>query len=55
MLTVNVDTEDRLVNGSIGTIVRIVCGSYPLNGTLYIDFDDKAAGNSRKLIQFKRS
>ena len=23
-------------------------GSYPLNGTLYIDFDDNAAGNSRK-------
>ena len=49
MLTVNIDTEDHLINGSLGTIEHIdtrACN--PLQWIIYIHFDDEVAGNRRK-------
>ena len=49
MLTINLDTEDHLINGSIGTIKYIhMDEANPLNGTIYIQFDDPDSGNKRK-------
>ena len=51
MLTVNLDTEDHLVNGSIGTIEAIhIRSRYPLRGgIIFIQFDNPKAGNARKI------
>ena len=49
MLTVNIDTEDHLINGSLGTIEEIdTRESNKLRWTIYIKFDDPVAGNKRK-------
>ena len=49
MLTINIDIDDHLVNGSIGTIVHIsMSTSDPLKGILYMKFDNPNAGNARK-------
>ena len=49
MLTINLDTEDHLIHGSMGTIKHMHRDSAnPLNGTIYIQFDDQVAGNNRK-------
>jgi hypothetical protein len=50
MLTVNIDTEDHLINGSLGTIKYIhnMSERNPLSGTIYVKFDDPVAGNKRK-------
>ena len=49
MLAVNLDTEDHLINGSMVTIKHIHMNSRdPLNGKIYIHFDDPVAGNKRK-------
>ena len=49
MLTVNLDTEDHLINGSMGTIKHVYMSTRsPLDGTIYVQFDDPVAGNKRK-------
>ena len=49
MLTVNLNTEDHLVNGSMGTVTNIqMSARHPLRGIIYIKFDKPQAGNSRK-------
>ncbi|XP_015764268.1 PREDICTED: ATP-dependent DNA helicase PIF1-like [Acropora digitifera] len=50
MLTTNIDIADRLINGQLGTIVRIEVNQNNQNTTvIYIKFDDVKAGSS--LIQ----
>ena len=47
MLTINVDLDDRLTNGQIGTVNYVSV----LNGrceTIFVLFDDVKAGNKRK-------
>ena len=47
MLTTNIDLDDRLINGQIGTVKHFAI----LNGrfeTIFIQFDDAKAGNKRK-------
>ena len=48
MLTTNIDVEDRLINGQIGTVVKIKLNpiSYKPEVT-YVKFDDKNAGKVR--------
>ena len=49
MLTVNLNVDDKLINGSIGTIVHLqISTQCPLNGIIFIKFDDPNAGNSSK-------
>jgi hypothetical protein len=49
MLTVNLNTQDHLVNGSMGTISDIqMSARHPLRGIIYVKFDKPQAGNSRK-------
>ncbi|XP_068737239.1 uncharacterized protein [Montipora capricornis] len=50
MLTNNIDISDRLINGQLGTVVRIEVNQNNKKPTIiYIKFDDAKAGNS--LIQ----
>ena len=44
MLTVNVDLQDRLVNGQLGTAKHIVLNSQNNVSKIYIKFDDCKAG-----------
>ena len=49
LLTVNIDTEDHLINGSLGTIRHIqMNGPNLLDAAIYVEFDDPVAGNKRK-------
>lgn len=49
MQTKNVDTEDGLVNGATGTIMKLdMSPSNPLNGILYVKFDDANTGRQAK-------
>ena len=43
-LTVNVDLQDRLVNGQLGTVKHIVLNSQNNVSKMYINFDDCKAG-----------
>ena len=46
MLTNNVDISDRLINGQLGTVVRIFVNEVTEKPTIvYIKFDDEDAGN----------
>ena len=48
MLTTNLDVEDRLINGQIGTIVKIKINA--VSGkpdVIYVEFDDQNAGIKR--------
>ena len=49
MLTDNISVNDRLINGSIGTVkyCNFSC-NHPLLGSIYVKFDDPKAGNSLK-------
>ena len=50
MLTKNMDVCDRLINGSIGTVVKIHrrAGSTNPSGVIFVKFDDPEAGNKTK-------
>ena len=48
LLTVNLNIEDHLVNGSIGTIRYIQQSSSLLNTNIFIKIDDPVAGNLLK-------
>ena len=50
MLTKNMDVSDRLINGSIGTVVKIHrrAGSTNPSGVIFVKFDDPDAGNKTK-------
>ena len=46
MLTNNVDISDRLINGQLGTVARILVNEITQKPTsVYIKFDDECAGN----------
>ena len=48
MLTTNLDVEDRLINGQMGTVMRIRYddGTEKVH-TVYVKFDDEKAGQNR--------
>ena len=50
MLTKNMDVSDRLINGSIGTVVKIhrPAGSTNPTGVIFVKFVDPEAGNRTK-------
>ena len=52
ILTDNLDVDDRLCNGSEGTVkyihLRTTISSAKHGGTIYVLFDDEKAGNQRK-------
>ena len=50
MLTYNMDQYDKLINGSIGTVINIQSRSKdgPASGTIYVKFEDEKAGNKFK-------
>ena len=48
MLTNNIDTGDRLVNGLIGTVKRLDRVTDSPRGTIYVQFNDPQAGNKYK-------
>ena len=50
MLTYNMDQYDKLINGSIGTVINIQSRSKdgPASGTIYVKFEDENAGNKYK-------
>jgi ATP-dependent DNA helicase PIF1 len=49
MQTKNVDTEDGLVNGATGTIIKLeLPPSNPLEGTIFVKFDDPNTGKQAK-------
>ena len=46
MLTTNIDIPDRLINGQIGTVVKIATDQNTQKPTIvYVKFDDNKAGN----------
>ncbi|XP_052680033.1 uncharacterized protein LOC128160727 [Crassostrea angulata] len=51
MLTVNIDTTDGLVNGTLGTVIDIVNGSMPYGFPEYIvlQFEDEHIGNNYRI------
>ena len=53
MLTANLDVDDKLCNGSEGTVkyihIRTTISSAKHGGTIYVLFDDDKSGNKRKL------
>ena len=48
MLTVNIDLQDRLVNGQLGTIKHISTDKQGNVAKIYIKFDDSKAGAKKK-------
>ena len=54
MLTDNISVSDRLINGSIGTVMHLeLKPDKPLIGSIYVKFDDPNAGNSLKDKRFR--
>lgn len=43
MLVTNIDIEDRLINGQLGTIIHIVLRNERVE-VVYVKFDDEKAG-----------
>ena len=50
MLTINIDIGDRLLNGSLGTVMYMNNGATNrvAEGIIYVKFEDENAGNSYK-------
>ena len=47
MLTTNVDISDRLINGQLGTVIKIAVNNVSNKlSTIFLKFDDRTAGNS---------
>ncbi|XP_057297639.1 uncharacterized protein LOC130628671 [Hydractinia symbiolongicarpus] len=46
MLTSNVDIEDRLINGQVGTVKKVVSNTEGNVVKIYVKFDDSKAGNN---------
>ena len=44
MLTTNINIQNRLINGQMGTVVKIDLNSHKDPTVLYIKFDDVKAG-----------
>ena len=57
MLTDNADVSDHLINGSIGTVVKIHRrqDSTSPTGVIFVKFDDPVAGNKRKSNRLRQS
>ena len=55
MLTHNVDIEDKLINGSLGTvrIIDRVKNRKPA-GVIYVEFEDERAGNKLKINRYPK-
>jgi len=55
MLTINIDTEDKLINGSLGTVKILdrVKNGNP-TGIVYVKFDDECAGNKLKINRYPK-
>ena len=47
MLTMNVDLQDRLINGQLGTVKHIAINDQRNISKIYIKFDDNKAGSKR--------
>ena len=48
MLTTNIDIQDRLINGQMGTIRKVKFNAiYNKPQTVYVEFDDVTAGHQR--------
>ena len=47
ILTRNINLQDRLINGQMGTVVKIDINSNNKPNVLYVKFDDKKAGKTR--------
>ena len=48
MLTTNIDIQDRLINGQMGTIRKVKFNAiYNKPPTVYVEFDDVTAGHQR--------
>ena len=45
MLTTNIDIVDRLINGQIGTTVKVAIDQNAKPTTVYVKFDDDKAGS----------
>ena len=56
LLTYNIHLQDRLLNGSTGTVVclQIPRASDSLHGTIYVKFDNPGAGKSHRNPYFVR-
>ena len=46
MLTTNINIQDRLINGQIGTVIKIDINSNNEPNVLYVKFDDEKAGKT---------
>ena len=55
MLTVNMDVSDHLINGMIGTVVKIHrrLDSTSPSGIIFVKFDDPVAGNKYKSNRYR--
>ena len=55
MLTVNLDVSDHLINGAIGTVIKIHRrqDSTKPSGIIFVKFDDPNAGNNSKINRYR--
>lgn len=54
MLTTNIDIADRLINGQMGTVIKIALNEKTQKPNIvYIKFDDSEAGRNAITKKFK--
>ena len=54
MLTINLDVNEHLVNGQLGTVKHKTYNNrHPLLSTIFVKFDDEDAGKSRKNRKYR--